>query len=151
MIANVTKVLGRLALVALVAGSAACDSITGGDDDGDDHGDAEGIVVVDEATNQTLVTVNAQRQVTGSLTVRAGQERALEVFFVDSNGTRFEADDDYSLGYDVANTAVARISEHDGHLDLDGVAAGSTTATFRLVHGGHDDYASPAITITVTP
>ena len=149
MIANVKKVLGRLALVAVVAGSAACDGIT---DDDHDLAEAEGMVVVDEATNQTLVTVNAQRQVTGSLGVRAGQERALEVHFTDARGRRIEADEDeYSVGYTVANSGIARISEHDGHLDLRGVAAGSTTAEFRLVHGAHDDYRSPAITITVAP
>ena len=148
MITHTKKVLGRLALAALVMGLAACEGTT----DAEDHDEAEGIAIVDEATNQTLVTVNAQRQVSGLLTVRAGEERAIEVFFVSADGTRFRADgDDHTLGFTVANTAVARIAEHDGHLDLDGVAPGSTTARFQLVHGGHNDYESPDVPITVTP
>ena len=144
MIAITKKALAA----ALLIGLAACSGTT----DAEDHNEAEGLVVVDEATNQTLVTVNAQRQVTGTLTVRAGQERAIEVFFLDASGNRFTLDgDDHTLGFTVANTAVARLSEHDGHLDLDGVAAGSTTARFQVVHGGHNDYESPDVPVTVTP
>jgi hypothetical protein len=147
MIANTRKVLRRAALLMLALGLAACESST----EAEEHNEAEGLVIVDEATNEVLVTVNGQQR-TGSLTVRAGQERAIEVFFLNPEGERFELDgDDHTLGYTVANPAVANLSEHDGHLDLDGVAAGSTTAEFMVVHGGHNDYESPSIPITVTP
>jgi hypothetical protein len=32
-----------------------------------------------------------------------------------------------------------------------GVAVGSTTVVFRVLHGSHSDYDSPAIPIAVTP
>lgn len=135
-------------VLALAATVAACDDSTGPDDD---HQEAAGLVVTDQ-NNVTLVSVNAQRQVTGSLTVQAGQARHIEVYFVDADGDRFQPDDDdHSLGWAVANTAIAAIDAHDGHHDLDGKAAGNTTVVFSLMHGNHSDYDSPAIPITVTP
>ncbi len=126
----------------------ACTSTT----DAEEHREAVGMVVLDEATNAVLVTVNAQRQVTGSLSVARGQERAIEVLFVDEAGTRFEPDgDDHTLGFSVANTAIATLEEHEGHLDLAGVSAGTTTALFSIRHGSHSDYDSPAVPVTVTP
>lgn len=146
----------RAALAAaFIATAAACDDATGSDDD-DDHQEAAGLVITDQ-NNTTLVSVNAQRQVTGSLTVAAGQGRHIEVYFVDEDGDRFQPGDDddddgeHSLDWTVANTAVAAIDSHDDHLDLEGVAAGNTTVVFRLMHGNHSDYDAPAIPITVTP
>ena len=142
-----TRTFARAALaLSLAFGAAACDDATG-----EEHSDAEGMQIVDEATNQVLVSVNAARQVNGALSVRAGQERALEVYFLDEDGDRMSLDDDEQLSWNVANTAVAQIEEHDGHLDLSGVTAGSTTVVLSIQHGGHSDYDSPTIPITVTP
>ena len=140
----------RAALVlALAATAAACEDSTGSDDH--DHQEAVGMVITDQ-NNVTLASVNAQRQVTGSLTVAAGQGRHLDIYFVDEDGDRFELDgDEHTLDWTVANEAVAVIDSHDGHYDLDGVAAGSTTVVFSILHGNHSDYDSPAIPITVTP
>jgi hypothetical protein len=110
-------------------------------------------MVITNQNNVTLASVNAARQVTGSLTVAAGQAQHLDVYFVDEDGDRFSLDDDdgHSLDWTVANESVAVIDAHEGHLDLDGVSAGSTTVVFRIMHGNHSDYDSPAIPITVTP
>jgi hypothetical protein len=147
---NRGTLFGRLALAVLLsAGVAACDSTTEPDHD---HEEAVGLVVVDHATDQTLVTVNASRQVTGSLSVQAGQGRAIEVWFVDEDGDRFQLDgDDHTLDVRVADAARARIESHGDHLDLEGLQAGATTVIFAIEHGGHDDYESPDIPITVTP
>lgn len=133
---------------ALALSAAACDSTT----EPDEHQEAVGVVITDQ-NDATLVTINAARQVTGSLTVAAGAARALEVYFVDEDGDRFqlEAGGEHTLAWQVANQAVAQIGMHDGHLDLDGVSAGSTTVVFSLMHGGHADYETPAIPIVVTP
>jgi hypothetical protein len=140
----------RAALVlALAATAAGCQSSTGPDDD--DHQEAVGMVITNQ-NNVTLASVNAQRQVTGGLTVAAGQSQHLNVYFVDEDGDRFEVDDDdYTLDWKVANEAVAVIDAHAGHYDLDGKAAGATTVVFSILHGNHSDYDSPAIPITVTP
>ncbi|HEX2203095.1 MAG TPA: Ig-like domain-containing protein [Longimicrobium sp.] len=147
-----TRRAARAALVLALAATGACGDATGPDDDDDDHQEAAGMVITDQS-NVTLVSVSAQRQVTGTLTVAAGQARHLEVYFVDEDGDRFQLDDgdEHALAWEVANESVATIDSHDGHLDLDGVAAGSTTVVFSLLHGNHSDYDSPAIPITVTP
>ena len=149
LVKNKGALLGRLALAVLLSGGvAACDSST----EPEDHEEAVGVVVLDRATKQTLVTVNASRQVTGSLSVKAGAERAIEVWFVAEDGDRFLPDeDDHKLAIRVADATRARIESHGDHMDLVGLQAGATTVVFAVEHGGHDDYRSEAIPITVTP
>jgi hypothetical protein len=137
-----------LALTALLA--AGCSDSTGPEEE---HLEAAGMQILNQA-GTVLASVNAQRQVTGSLSVRAGQEQTLEIFFVDEEGDRFrieESDAEHSLAWTVANQTIAEIEAHEGHHDLIGKQAGSTTVVFRVMHGGHSDYDSPAIPITVAP
>ena len=151
MFAGTRKLMSRAALVlaATVALGACDDNSTGPDDH--DHDQAAGLVVLGE-NDAVLVSVNAARQVTGSLTVPAGEGRHLEVWFVAEDGDRFQPDgDEHTLDWTVANEAVAVIDSHGDHMDLDGVAAGNTTVVFSILHGNHSDYDSPAIPITVTP
>lgn len=136
--------------LSLALGVAACDDST---TEPDEHREASGLVILDESDN-VLAAVNASRQVTGSLTVAAGQAKHLDFYFVDEDGDRFQlepGDAEYSLAWTVANENVAVIDSHDGHMDLDGVSAGATTVEFRLMHGNHPDYRAPLIPITVTP
>lgn len=151
MFAGTTKKLMSRAALVLAATFAlgACEDSTGSDDD--EHEEAAGLVILDQ-NDATLVSVNAARQVTGSLTVPAGQARHLEVWFVAEDGDRFQPDgDEHTLDWTVANESIAVIDAHGDHMDLDGVAAGSTTVVFSILHGNHSDYDSPAIPITVTP
>jgi hypothetical protein len=151
MFATTRKLINRaaLALLATTVLAACGDDGTGPEDD---HQEAVGMVITRD--NATLVSVNSARQVTGSLTVGAGSGDHFNVFFVDEDGDRFqleEDDDEHSLAWTVANESVAHVHSHGDHLDLEGVAAGSTTVVFSIMHGGHSDYDSPPIPITVTP
>lgn len=142
-----TRRFARAALaLSLAFGAAACSDSTGVE-----HADAEGLEIVDAATNQVIVRVNAQRQVTGGLSVAAGGERAIEIHFLDDDGDRMALDSDETLTWTIANPAIAALGEHGGHHDLEGLQAGSTTVEFQITHGGHFDYQSPLIPITVTP
>jgi hypothetical protein len=149
---NKKNLFARTALLlAATATLAGCDGDGTGPDD--HHEEAVGMVITDQ-NNTTLVSVNAARQVTGSLSVAAGAGRHLSVYFLAEDGDRFqieEGDDEHSLDWTVANESIAAIDAHEGHLDLDGVAAGSTTVVFSIMHGNHSDYDSPAIPIVVTP
>jgi len=148
------KLINRAALVlAATAALAACDDEgTGPDDHDHDHEEAAGLVVLAEGSTTPLVTVNAARQVTGALTVRAGEDAHLEVWFVAEDGDRFQPDgDEHTLDITVANEAIADLHAHGDELHLEGLAAGSTTVVFSILHGNHSDYDSPAIPITVTP
>jgi hypothetical protein len=152
MLTNTRKLIHRAALVlAATAALTACEDDSTGPDD-HDHDEAAGVVVLAEGSTTPLVTVDAARQVTGSLTVQAGQDRHLEVWFVAEDGDRFRPDgDEHTLDIRVANGAIADLHAHGDHLHLEGVAAGSTTVVFSILHGNHSDYDSPAIPITVTP
>lgn len=151
MFRGTTKLINRAALVlAATAMLGACDSDGTGPDD-HAHEEAAGVVVLG-ANDAVLVSVNAARQVTGSLTVAAGQDRDLEVWFVAEDGDRFRPDgQEHTLDITVANEAIADLHAHGDHLHLEGLAAGSTTVVFSILHGNHSDYDSPAIPITVTP
>lgn len=150
MFAGTKKLMSRAALVlAATAALGACDNTN----EPDDHNEAFGMVITDQ-NNTTLLSINAARQVTGSLTVRAGQARHLEVYFLDEDGDRFQledGDDEYRLEATVANPNIATIEAHGDHMDLAGVTAGATTAEFSIMHGNHPDYESGDIAITVTP
>ncbi|MBB4637140.1 hypothetical protein [Longimicrobium terrae] len=151
MFTETRKLINRAALVlAATAMLAACDDDGTGPDD-HDHDEAAGLVILDQ-NNATVVSVNASRQVTGSLSVKAGQAKHLEVWFVAEDGDRFQPDGaEHTLDWTVANESIAVIDSHGDHMDLDGVAAGSTAVVFSILHGNHSDYDSPSIPITVTP
>lgn len=151
MFAGTRKLMSRAALVlAATLALGACDDDSTGPDD-HDHDEAAGLVVLG-ANDAVVVSVNAARQVTGSLTVAAGADQELEVWFVAEDGDRFQPDgDEHTLDITVANEAVADLHAHGDHLHLEGLAAGNTTVVFSILHGNHSDYDSPAIPITVTP
>lgn len=145
---NARRTSRALLALTLALGAAACDN---GSTEPDDHDEAAGLVVLDE-NDAVLVSVNAARQVTGSLTVQAGEAEHVEVWFVAEDGDRFQPDGgEHTLGWEVANEAVAVIDSHGDHMDLDGVSAGTTSVVFSIMHGNHSDYDSPAIPVTVTP
>ena len=142
-----------LALLAALAVSACDDDPTS---PGEDHHEPAGVRIT--MGGVTLVTVQGTN-VTGTLTVAAGQETAhMGVVFLDEDGDPITPDDDEFLEVEIADETVAEFEqdppgEFGGHLH--GVTAGTTTATFRLMHGtvggsAHADYVSPAITVVIT-
>jgi len=152
------RIIGRSvrAAAAILTLSLAAACVTEPEDDHGDHAEPDGLVIRLGGTE--LVVVDEQT-VTGELTVQAGQETAhLSVAFVDHDGDPVDTDGDYFLQVTVADGTVAEFDqdmpgEFGGHFV--GLAAGTTTLTFSLMHGevgtGHADYISPAITGTVTP
>ena len=103
------------------------------------------------------VTVDGQT-VTGQIDVAVGVETAdLTVTFLDHDGDAVTLDADMYLEVSSANEAVAAFNqdtagEFGGRVE--GVAAGQTSLTFRLMHGqvgsGHPDYVSPAVPVNVS-
>lgn len=136
-------------VLALALFGAACSNPV---EDDDHHEEAAGLVVEDLQGN-VLASVNASRAVTGGITLQAGQEREVRVTFVAADGDRITLDgDEFGLDATVANTGVAtwtQVADTGGRIA--GASAGSTTVVFDLTHGGHPDYRSPEIPVTVTP
>lgn len=98
--------------------------------------------------------------ITGALTIKVGEESShLTVVFVDKHGHVIETDDDEWLRVESSNETIAEFEQHEvgefgGHIH--GVAVGSATLTFKLMHGAvgsssaHADFVSAPIPVTVT-
>jgi hypothetical protein len=139
--------------LALVAGG--CSDST--DPDDGDHAEPAGLVA--EIGGVEVVTVNADRVVTGSFTVAAGEETDhVEVRFLDEDGEVIEIDEaEFYLAVEVDDDGIAGIEQHapgEFEVHVVGVATGTTHLRFMLMHGqhpdGHADYTSPDIPVTVT-
>jgi len=142
-----------LVLVGAVGVAACSDDPTGLDDHADD---VEGIALV--LSGAVIATFDGDtRTWTGQLTVAAGQETAhIDVRLLDHDGDPVTLSNEYYLDVVIANEAVAEWEqdtpgEFGGHLH--GVAAGQTTAVFRLMHGavgsGHADFETTAVVVRV--
>lgn len=139
----------RALLVLAMAGAvAACDNPVG---EGDLHADAVRVQVVDAQSGQEVASATSTAA-TGSLTLRAGSTRELTVNFLDASGRPVSAGEaGFSLRATVVSTGVARFDNTGSNAGrLTGVAPGSTSVTFDLMHGGHPDFSARAIPITVT-
>lgn len=132
----------------------ACSDSTGPGD----HEDAAGVRAV--MGGATLVNVNADRQVTGAFTVAVNEETDhITIQFLNDEGNPITVDpNSFYLRVQVANSALLEVEQDtpgDFGIHLHGLAAGSTTVQLLLMHGkhpgGHPDYTSPNIPVTVTP
>lgn len=152
--------LGRIWLApaalafALLAGGCS-DSTDPGD--GPDHADAAGLLA--EIGGVEVVSVNADRVVTGGFTVAAGEETDhVEIRFLDEDGEVIDIDEsEFYLAAEVDDEGVAEVEQHapgEFEVHVVGVAEGVTSIRFLLMHGrhpdGHSDYTSPDIPVTVT-
>jgi len=141
------------ALLSIFIIVSACSSSSSSDDH-DDHEEAEGFRL--KLSGQTIVEQLPDQDVTGSITVQAGQETALiSIFFIDHDGEEFQPDGvSNTLGYSFTTAEIAEFEQHeeDGKwsFHIHGEAAGTTTLTLRLMHDDHSDFDTQAITVTVT-
>ncbi|MGD8307720.1 MAG: hypothetical protein PVF17_13765, partial [Ignavibacteria bacterium] len=111
--------------------------------DEDAHGEPIGIMLKDEESGDTLVTVNNQDiTVTGSIEITAGDTTDhIEVVFFDESGNEFQPEvPDHSITVGSNNTNVAGITGQDPGepfaFKVNGMIAGSTTLTIELLHEG---------------
>jgi len=151
MMKTIRRMLAPRALlaVALAGAVAACDNPVG---EREDHADAVRVQVLDARSGQELASATSTAA-TGSLTVRAGSSRDLFVQFLDASGRPVSASEaGFSLRGTVTSTGIARFEKTESNAGvLTGVAVGSTSVTFELMHGGHPDFSGRAIPVTVTP
>ncbi len=142
------------AALALAVLAAGCSDST---DPHDDHADAAGLIA--QINSVAVVSVNANRVVTGGFTVAAGEETDhVEIRFLDADGDVIEIDEsEHYLAAEVDDGGIAEIEQHSpGEFEVHvvGVAEGITNIRFKLMHGqhpnGHSDYTSPNIPVTVT-
>lgn len=134
-----------LPLLALVL-AAGCSDL--GIDSG--AGDVTGLTIED-ASGNTLVTVNASGSVSGTLSVPRGGQRSLRVVLRGGGGTISPGIAE-SLRVTTTNSVVAQWTETgQGTGTLrGGNAAGTTTMRVDFISAGTAEYTSPAITVQVT-
>ncbi|MYC71213.1 MAG: hypothetical protein F4X17_10950 [Gemmatimonadetes bacterium] len=148
--------VSALSIFALALFIASC-----GDDDNpvdpdhhDDHAEAIGLIVRDSGAEIIRVESGA---VTGEIEVGHGKETALlSVRFIAEDGDLFtpDEDDDYSLGWEIADESIAEVEQHDEDgawaFHIIGLEEGETTIRLKINHGDHADFVSPEIEIHVS-
>lgn len=91
----------------------------------------------------------------GSIEVAEGEETALiSIYFLAEDGDEFQPDEpEHSLSWVIEDESVAEVERHaeDGKWSFHvvGLASGSTTVTFQLLHGDHSDFEASGIPINV--
>ncbi len=130
------------------------------DHDHDDHIDADGFILEDEAGTEIYREFEGATE--GNITLNAGEELELSVHFLDHEGEEIEHDEDeheegeHELRVSGFNAGIAtvEVEEHDhGHakvhdddhgmaIHVTGVSAGTTSFKLELMHGDHADYTS---------
>ena len=138
-------------VVALFLLFQACSSSTSVEEE--EHADAEGLTLTVNGVEIVRVEEGAA---TGEITVEAGEETALITLrFLDHDGDEFQpTDEEFALDVAIGDESIAEFEQHDEDgkwaFHIHGEAAGSTEATFSLLHGDHADFESAPVTITVT-
>ena len=135
------------AMISLLAAVAACDNpVTPGEHEEEVHG-------VSILQGDTEVARYLEGEVSGALpAVAAGTTGPLlTVVFLDHDGEPLAVGDEegVSLRARSQNTSVAHFDVTDFGGRVVGVAAGTTTIIFDLMHGGHADFSSLGIPVTV--
>jgi hypothetical protein len=128
---------------------AGCNNPASNDDD--DHEEHSEPHAIQFAMNgETIVTYPAGEN-SGHFDVEEDHETSLiTAEFLDENGNEIhgeDLDDEYSLAWEIADTDIADIEQHDEDgrwsFHIVGKTAGGTTVKFMLMHGDHADFETP--------
>ena len=140
--------------LTISAGISGCSDNPVSDTDHDhDHEEATGLVIYDG--DQEIVRV-VNSGVTGALTATVSQRSAQYTLkFIAEDGDEFVPDDpDFSPSEVIDNTSVLEIerdNDSDWNFYLVGKEAGVANIQLTIKHGGHNDFISAPITVTVQP
>lgn len=147
--------LTLITAVALIFTAVSCDS----NDDHDDHGAEVPVGFQLSVSGNMLVT-----QDSGTLTYASGDAIELpagtevgpvDVQFIAEDGDFFTPEGgEYGLQYELSQNGVISVEHPLGNnqfqFNVTAVDVGETTITLDLMHDGHSDFESQAITVRVT-
>jgi len=119
------------------------------------HGEPVGLRLL--AGDSLVVETFANGTLSGVPQVRAGHGLDLSAWFVDGEGAIFQIDEEgHTLGVTPSGSLLDILVGEDlgggatpWDLRLTGLAAGTDTLVFRVLHDGHAHFASPAIPVAV--
>ena len=139
-------------LFVILLGLSACADNPVEDDH--DHAAIEGLGLL--MSGQEVVVV-ANAQVSGTITVQAGQESpAILVEWRDADGNHFHDEDldpVLSLGHTNNDETVATLEQHAGEgrwiFHIHGESPGTTSIELQLFNNDHVDFRTPSIPIEV--
>lgn len=129
---------------------ASCSNPAGSDQE--HHDEAVGAVL---KMNGQEIARYENGEVSGDISVGEGEETALiSIYFLSDDGDEFQPEEEeFTLSYEVADTSVAEVEQHeeDGRwrFHVRGLATGATTAAFSLYHEGHSDFNTDGIPVRV--
>lgn len=139
------------------AGLAACGS-NPVDDDDDEHSEADGLRIVQNGVEIYRVLdgqVSCEQESCGINVAEGAETSLITVSFLDVDGDLIhdeDLDEDYSLGFEVADPAVAeaeqRVQDGKWTFRILGKEAGETRMVVKLVHLGdllHADFQTPPL------
>ena len=134
---------------------AGCGDDNPVDPDHTDEVHAEALGLIIRTSGQKIVHYE-NGQVEGQIDVGHGKETyLLSVRFIAEDGDLFapDPDDDFSLGWEIADESVAAFEQHeeDGAwaFHIIGLEEGQTTIALKINHGYHADFVSKEIAIHV--
>lgn len=122
--------------------------------DDDHHEEPAGFVLKLNGTN--VISQQPNGTLSGSFSMKVAEETDLiRLFFVSEDGDEFTPEDEeYSLQAEFSTNEIVHFEQHeeDGKwaFHLHAEAVGSTSLTLKLMHGGHSDFRTQAIPITVS-
>jgi hypothetical protein len=140
----------KFSTLILTIAILACSNPADSDNDHDEHHEPVGFVLKMNGTDHVK---QENGTVTGSFTLTNGNESDhVNIYYIAEDGDEFQphTDEGYSLAAEFANSDMMEFeSEGDWGFHLHPKAVGTTTMTLKLMHGGHSDFTSQNITITV--
>ena len=148
------KQLFILMFVALVA--VSCDNSPASPDD--NHIDVDGLAI---ELNGVEVYKEFEGVITNNMILNVSDTLHLTVHFLDHEGNEIEHEDgeeeeEEELEFDITDSNIIAITmddhdddHHELEFELVGLSAGTTTFSLSLMHDGHADYNSLAISVTV--
>lgn len=153
IITKFSSTFGIFALALFIAGCGDDDNPVDTDDHDEEHAEALGLII--RSSGEEIVRYE-NGEVEGEIEVGHGKETALlNVRFIAEDGDLFvpDADEDFSLGWEIADEAIAEVEQHelDGpwSFHIVGLEEGHTTIVLKLNHAGHADFVSKEIEIHV--
>jgi hypothetical protein len=114
--------------------------------DGQEYGEPEGLILIQESTGDTIVTYDDHDglEAGSKISVKTGEETGhIMVWFFDHDMNYFRPNEaEHFLVLTTADTTIAQVEQHEGEhweFEVEGRQVGNTTLTVDLWHDSHSD------------
>jgi hypothetical protein len=150
MIRSILSILAGISILVFILSSCGSDNPV---EPSEEHFEAIGLFII--ASGDTIVKYQGGT-VTGNIEVAQGEDTALlSVKFIEEDGdVGLPPNSDWSLAWEVADTAVADVHTHQNEIQnyqfhIEGKAAGETDIKIIVNHFDHKDFESREIPVSV--